>query len=259
MSEPVFGYGTGDADPAAVNVGLPTEDRLVLDGPEGRHAADVRRLRVGELLVLTDGRGSAARCRVVGARKGELDLEVVDRWMEQPPAPRLVVVQALAKGDRGETAVETLTEVGVDVIVPWAASRSVTRWTPERAPKALARWRTAAHEAAKQARRCRWPEVTDLVASEGVCGLLADAALGLVLHEEATLPLASVPVPVDGDFVVVVGPEGGIAPEELSAFIAAGARPVHLGPTVLRTSTAGTAAAAAILSRTSRWGPPFGG
>ena len=164
------------------------------------------------------------------------------------------MVQALAKGDRGETAVETLTEVGVDVIVPWAASRSVTRWSAERAPKALERWRSAARESAKQSRRARWPEVRGLATTAEVVALLRDAALGLVLHEERHEPpwRRSTP-PVSGDVVLVVGPEGGISPDELAAFAGGGASAVRLGPSVLRTSTAGTAAAAVLLSRTSRW------
>lgn len=238
---------------------LAAGERLVLDGPEGRHAADVRRLRVGEHLVVTDGAGRAARAEVREAARGALTLEVLDRWAEPEPQPRLVVVQALAKGDRGETAVETLTEVGVDVIVPWAATRSVTRWSAERAPKALERWRSAARESAKQSRRVRWPDVRPLASTADVVGLLAAAALGLVLHEEAARPLAEVDVPSSGDVVLVVGPEGGIAPEELAAFADAAedgrnrSAAVRLGPTVLRTSTAGTAAAAVILARTSRW------
>ncbi len=242
MSEPVFFL-----DGAALAAG----ERLGLDGPEGRHAADVRRLRVGEVLVVTDGAGHAARAEVVEVSRASLVLGVLDRWSEPDPQPRLVVVQALAKGDRGETAVETLTEVGVDLIVPWSAARSVTRWSAERAPKALERWRSAARESAKQSRRIRWPEVTGLASTTEVAALLAGAALGLVLHESATEPLADVEVPESGDVVLVVGPEGGISPEELAAFAVSSA--VRLGPSVLRTSTAGTAAAAVILARTARW------
>ena len=244
MSEPVFFL-----DGAALVAG----ERLVLDGPEGRHAADVRRLRVGEVLVVTDAAGQAARAEVLEAARGSLVLGVLDRWSEPDPQPRLVVVQALAKGDRGETAVETLTEVGVDVIVPWAAARSVTRWSAERAPKALERWRSAARESAKQSRRIRWPEVRPLGTTADVVAILGGAALALVLHEEAGERLASAEVPPAGDVVLVVGPEGGITPEERAAFTAAGARPVRLGSTVLRTSTAGTAAAAVVLARTARW------
>jgi 16S rRNA (uracil1498-N3)-methyltransferase len=246
MTDPVF-----HLDRAA----LVAADQLVLTGAEGHHAADVRRLQVGEVLVVTDGEGTASRCRVTAVRRGELDLVVEHRWAEPEPYPRLTVVQALAKGDRSGTAVETLTEVGVDVIVPWAAERSVTRWAPDRVDKALARWQATAREAAKQARRIRWPEVRPQADTAAVAGLLSRSDLALVLHESAERALASLDVPTaDGVLIVlVVGPEGGIAPDELETFSRAGALSVRLGPSVLRTSTAGTAAAAALLARTPRW------
>ena len=155
--------------------------------------------------------------------------------------------------DRGELAVEMLTEVGADVIVPWAASRSVAVWRGERAARSLAKWRRTAREAAKQSRRAWFPSVAELAQTSDVVRLLRDAALAVVLHEAGTQPLANLQVPAEGDVVVVVGPEGGISDEELEAFAAVGAEPVRLGRTVLRTSTAGVAAAAALLSRTSRW------
>lgn len=229
------------------------EDRVLLGGSEGRHAATVRRLRPGERVELTDGAGSSAECRVLAVLRDALELEVLVRLKEPAPSPRLVVVQALAKGERGELAVEAMTEVGVDVVVPWDAARSVAQWKGERGAKALARWRSIARESGKQARRPRFPEVRELADTQQVCEVLAAAALAAVLHEQAALPLADVEVPPAGDVVLVVGPEGGITPEELVAFEAAGARPYRLGSTVLRTSTAGLAALAVVLSRTPRW------
>jgi 16S rRNA (uracil1498-N3)-methyltransferase len=163
------------------------------------------------------------------------------------------VVQALPKGDRGEVAVETLTEVGVDEIVPWAAARCVTRWRDARGEKALARWRTTAQAAAKQSRRARFPVVAELAGTRDVAARVRRASLGVLLHEEAAQPLGAVEPPVAGEIVVVVGPEGGLSHEELAVLTGAGATAYRLGPTVLRTSTAGTAAAAALLSRTPRW------
>lgn len=226
---------------------------LVLDGPEGRHAATVRRLRAGERVDLTDGAGAVAECVVREVLKDALRLEVFGRYEVAAPAPRLVVVQGLPKGDRGELAVEMMTEAGVDVIVPWQASRSITQWKGDKVVKALRRWQSTAREAGKQARRFHLPEVAEPVSTAGAAKLLSGAALGLVLHEEATEPLSRVPVPGSGDIVVVVGPEGGVSEGELEEFRAAGARPVLLGPTVLRTSTAGVAAAAVLLARTGRW------
>ncbi|MCQ4081982.1 16S rRNA (uracil(1498)-N(3))-methyltransferase [Streptomyces sp. RB6PN25] len=229
--------------------------RVMLDGPEGRHAVSVRRLQVGEEIVLTDGAGSGAYGTVAAIEgKDRLDVAVTELRTEPEPAPRITVVQALPKGDRGELAVETMTETGVDVIVPWAASRCITQWKGERGAKSLAKWRATAREAGKQARRLRFPDVTDLMTTRQVAELLSGAALSAVLHEAGGEPLASAPLPADGDIVLVVGPEGGVAPDELDAFAAAGARPYRLGPSVLRTSTAGVAATAVLLARTGRWG-----
>jgi 16S rRNA (uracil1498-N3)-methyltransferase len=169
------------------------------------------------------------------------------------PSPDVVVVQALPKGDRGELAVELLTEIGVARIVPWAAARSVAVWRGDRVVKSLARWRGTAREAAKQARRSWFPEVADLATTADVVAILAGASLALVLHEEAASPFAALDVPAVGPVVLVVGPEGGIAPEELAAFTEAGALTVRLGAEVLRTSTAGVAAVSALLARTPRW------
>jgi len=230
------------------------EDRVVLEGPEGRHAVTVRRLRPGERVDLTDGDGLLAECVVAAvAGKDRLVLEVLARHRHQPPSPRLVVVQALPKGERGELAVETMTEAGVDEIVPWQAARCVTRWRPDRMDKALGRWRTTAREAAKQSRRSRLPQIPPLATTEQVAARLAGAARAIVLHEAATVPLRAVDLPSEGEIIAVVGPEGGITDEELACFAEAGAVAVRLGPTVLRTSTAGVAAAAILLSATGRW------
>lgn len=226
---------------------------IVLAGPEGRHAAAVRRIRVGERVDLTDGAGAVAEGVVREAGKDRLTIEVLARRQVPAPQPRLVVVQGLPKGDRGELAVEMMTEAGVDVIVPWAAARCVTQWKAERGAKALARWRSTAREAGKQARRFHLPEVAEQASTGQVAKLLESAALGLVLHEEAEGALSAAELPVSGDIVLVVGPEGGIAEEEIAAFRAAGAVPSLLGPTVLRTSTAGVAAAAVLNARTGRW------
>jgi 16S rRNA (uracil1498-N3)-methyltransferase len=227
---------------------------VVLEGPEGRHAVSVRRLRAGEEVVLTDGSGAGAHGTVAGVSgKDRLEVAVTRLLTEPAPQPRITVVQALPKGDRGELAVETMTETGADRIVPWAASRCVTQWKGDRGLKSLGKWRATAREAGKQARRLRFPEVAELASTKQVAQLLAGAALGAVLHEEGSEPLATAELPADGDLVLVVGPEGGVSPQELDTFAEAGAKPYRLGPSVLRTSTAGTAATALLLGRTGRW------
>ncbi|NEA35846.1 16S rRNA (uracil(1498)-N(3))-methyltransferase [Streptomyces sp. SID13031] len=222
---------------------------LVLDGAEGRHAAVVRRIGPGERIRLTDGRGSFAEGAVTAASKTGLTVAVDHRGQVDQASPRLVVVQALPKGERAELAVEMLTEVGVDLIVPWNAERSQFRANPERVTKTHTKWQAWAFESSKQSRRSWFCEVAPIASTPEVAKLLTDAALAVVLHEEATTPMASLTLPTEGDIVIVVGPEGGITPTELEAFPAT---PVRLGDTVLRTSTAGVAAAAGLLSR-SRW------
>jgi 16S rRNA (uracil1498-N3)-methyltransferase len=246
MSAPVF------LVPAQALEGEPP--RLTLDGPEGRHAVSVRRLTVGEEVVLTDGEGHAAYGAVVALEgKDVLHVDVRAHRTEPEPSPLVTVVQALPKGDRGELAVETMTEAGVDVIVPWSAARCVTQWRGERGARSLAKWRSTAREAAKQSRRLRFPAVTEAMSTRQVAEVLRSADFAGVLHEEGSAPLATAELPSSGSLVLVVGPEGGVAPEELAAFTDAGAPPYRLGPTVLRTSTAGVAATAVLLARTGRW------
>lgn len=223
-------------------------------GDEAHHAVAVRRLRAGEQVVLTDGLGTSVTGEVSSTGKRVFAVQVSSVEHQDRPEPAVTVVQALPKGDRGELAVEVLTEVGVDRVVPWAASRSVAVWKGERAVKSHARWQSTAREAAKQSRRSWLPTVTPLTATADLADVVARADLAVVLHEDATTPLSSLDVPASGRIVVVVGPEGGIAPEELSALTTAGAQVVRLGAEVLRTSTAGVVAVAALLARTPRWG-----
>lgn len=231
---------------------LPDGDIVELTGDEGRHAVRVRRLRVGESLLIGDGRGSVLDCIVSAVRSSGLTLHVAARRSVPVSDPRLVVVQALPKGDRAELAVATMTELGVDAIVPWAASRSVTQWDGPRAEKALERWRRVAREAAKQSRRAWVPEVAALAGTAEVAARLRGVT-ALVLHEVATTPLATVVLPSSADVIAVVGPEGGISDDELAEFADAGAVAVRLGDAVLRTSTAGAAALAALSVRLGRW------
>jgi len=226
---------------------------VTVEGDEAHHAVAVRRLRVGEQVVLTDGAGRSVTGAVSETGKRVFTVVVDHDEALARPEPCLVVVQALPKGERGELAVEVLTEVGVGRIVPWAAARSVAVWKGERAAKSLARWRSTAREAAKQSRRSWHPTVEELATSADVAALVAGADLAVVLHEDASVPLAGLDVPLSGTVVVVVGPEGGLSPEEVELFVGAGALSVRLGTEVLRTSTAGVAACAALLARTPRW------
>ncbi len=228
-------------------------DQVVLSGAEGRHAADVRRLTAGERVDLTDGAGQLAECVVTRAQRGTLELAVQGRRTIPPADPALAVAQAIPKGERGPLAVELMTEVGVDVLIPWTAQRCVVRSSGERGDRALARWRATAREAGKQARRARFPEVTGPAGLPGVAARVAAATCPIVLDPDAGTPLGALPLPASGEILLIVGPEGGIAAEETSALAAAGAVAARLGPTVLRTSTAGAVAAAVLLTRLNRW------
>ncbi|HEV7211676.1 MAG TPA: 16S rRNA (uracil(1498)-N(3))-methyltransferase [Blastococcus sp.] len=231
---------------------VPEADELLVDGAEGRHAVDVLRLTPGEQVRISDGQGVLADGDVVHAGPQGLRVAVRTRVEVPAPEPEFVLVQALPKGDRGPLAVDLATELGVDRIVPWTASRCVTRWREDRVDKGVAKWRAAARAASKQSRRPRVPEVTGPMTTREVCGLLAEVDLAVVLHEQARRPLAALQIPTAGTVAVVVGPEGGLTDGEVVAFRAAGAEAVRLGPEVLRTSTAGAAALAALSLRT-RW------
>jgi 16S rRNA (uracil1498-N3)-methyltransferase len=246
-------------DPGAL-AGAVAGGTLELTGEEARHAVTVRRTRVGERVDLADGAGGVARCTVTGATAGRLvaRIDAVERL--PPPAPAFVLVQALAKGGRDEAAVETATELGADEIVPWQAERSVVVWSGDRGERSRERWRATARAAAKQSRRPTVPPVTASLDRTGlahrIAAVAASGGVALVLHEAAVETLAAVPLPPAGapvDVLLVVGPEGGIGEPELAAFTQAGARTVRLGPTVLRSSSAGPAALAVLAARTGRW------
>ena len=250
MTAPLFLLGPGALDAATAG------GTVVLDGAEGRHAVTVRRIVAGELVDVADGTGVLARCRarrVLSARgQAALELDVLEVVHVPEPAPRFVLVQALAKGGRDDLAIEAATELGVDEVVPWQASRSVVVWRGARGDKAQASWVATVRAAAKQSRRPRVPAVAPVVTGPALTERVSRAALAVVLHEEATTPLASVALPTEGEVLLVVGPEGGVSPDELAALTAAGAVAARLGEHVLRASTAGPAALA-VLSAAGRW------
>lgn len=255
MSAPVFLAGEGTLD--GVRVG----DEYLLDGTEGRHAGVVQRRGPGERIDVVDGAGVRLETVVETVADDGLRLRVVTVTVEPPPDPAFVLVQALAKGDRDELAIEAATELGVDAVVPWRAQRSVVVWRGQRAAKSQARWRATVRSAAKQSRRARTPLVEDPVDSarlaERLARTVAAGGAVLVLHEAATRGLdeaLAAARTAEREVVVVVGPEGGIADGELDALVAVGTTPVRLGPHVLRTSTAGPAALALLAHHLGRWG-----
>ena len=227
----------------------------VVDGDEGFHAANVRRIRAGEELDLGDGDGTVAHCVVEDVTKGRLTARVLDRKTVPAPSPAVTVVQALPKSDRSELAIELATEAGADAFVAWQAARCVARWDgPAKVDKGLRRWAAVARSAARQSRRPYIPSVSGVVSTaELVQRVRDDGATALVLHESATVKLAELPVAQADSLLLIIGPEGGIADDEVTALSAAGATAVRLGPTVLRTSSAAAVALGALGVLTPRW------
>ncbi|WP_375384234.1 16S rRNA (uracil(1498)-N(3))-methyltransferase [uncultured Microbacterium sp.] len=244
----LLGEVDGSADPTEARPG----DTVVLAGAEAHHAATVRRLRFGEEVTVGDGRGAwlEGTCESVSPR--EVVVRVTARTDVAAPAPRIVLVQALAKGDRDELAIQAATELGVDEIVPWQANRSVSRWDAAKAAKGRTRWRTIVREAVKQAHRAWVPDVAPVHTTAELARRVA-ASRALVLEPTASIRLTAVRPGDAAELVLIVGPEGGIAPDELATLAAAGAEAVRLGDTVLRTSTAGPAAVAVLNAALGRW------
>jgi len=231
-------------------------DRISITGAEARHAVTVSRLGVGESISIGNGAGLVVAGVVVSAEHTELVVEV-SAVTEVPRAtPAVFLAQALAKGDRDELAVQVATELGVDGVIPWTAARSISRWEGAKVAKGRDRWAAVVREASKQSVRPWLPDVLDLVTTKQLARLAStDQAEGvrmLVLEPTAATPLSA--LDFDGrDLVLVVGPEGGITPQELDALSAAGADIVRLGDEVLRTSTAGPAALAVLAVALGRW------
>lgn len=218
-----------------------------LDGPEGKHAVQVRRMRQGEAIQLSDGKGFRVRGTVAELAGSTLKLEVTEVIKEELPIRQITLVQALAKGDRDELAIQAATELGAMGIIPWQASRSISRWDGPKIAKGQARWQQIVSEAAKQSLRAYTPEVENIADTKELAGLVSSFDLVLVLDTSATQGVAEIGIPSSGTIALVVGPEGGIEQSELDELQAAGAKLVSLGANVLRTSTAGPALIAALL------------
>ncbi|UXM89941.1 16S rRNA (uracil(1498)-N(3))-methyltransferase [Paenarthrobacter sp. JL.01a] len=253
MSNPVFFAPAGSLDQ------LHSGAEFILEGSEARHAVTVKRLAVGESVDIADGAGARLTGTVADVGAGTLTVTVADVVFEEQPHVRLVLVQALAKGDRDELAIETATELGIDAVVPWQSERSIVRWKGDRAAKAHAKWESVVTAAAKQARRSWIPSVRPIVDSNGLAKAVAEADLAIILHEDAKNPLREVLGKLDVDdaspreVLLIVGPEGGISPREVTRLSDAGAVTALLGHHVLRSSTAGPAAVVLASDVLGRW------
>ena len=217
-----------------------------LTGAEAKHA-HVKRIESGERIMLIDGQGSTALTRVTSVGAGRVDGVVERQEFVPQPTPRVTVVQAVPKGERAELAVDLAVQAGADAIVPWISHRTIARWPANKQAKQVEKWRAQALSSAKQARRAWVPEVRDPVTTNQLSELLQERH-ALVLHEDATDSIRD--VEFGEDVWLIVGPEGGIGEDELEIL---GARPVKLGPEVLRTASAAFAGLCAIGALTSRW------
>lgn len=231
---------------------LQAGSEFVLDGPEGKHAAVVRRMRVGEAIQLTDGKGFRAVGSVSRVGGASVNISVSETSLEPLPKLQLTLVQALAKGDRDELAVQAATELGALTVIPWQATRSISRWEGPKAPKGQARWQTIATEAAKQSLRVWEPEVKAVVSTKELTRQVQDFDQVLVLDPTANASITS-HGELGGRIAIVVGPEGGIDDHELKELEAAGAKRIHLGAGILRTSTAGLAAISYLVGSAGLW------
>lgn len=229
----------------------------VVDGDEGFHAANVRRIRVGEELDLGDGAGTVAHVVVQDVAKGRLSARVVDVRSVAAARPEVTVVQALPKSDRSELAIELATEAGADAFIAWQSDRCVARWDGSaKVDKGLRRWQAVARSAARQSRRPHVPPVTALMSTKELAAHVRSAAgtsVVLVLHESAVQPLTAATVAGTGSLMLIIGPEGGIGEDELGVLTDAGAVAVRLGPSVLRTTTAAAVALGSLGVLTARW------
>jgi len=256
VSNPVFFTPAGALDTTAPG------SLFVLDGAEARHAVTVKRLAAGEQVDIADRAGRRITGTVTEAAPAGLTVECASVTLEQRPDVRLVLVQALAKGDRDELAIETATELGIDAVIPWQSERSIVRWKGDRAAKAHGKWQSAVTAAAKQARRAWIPEVRPAVDTQALAREVADAGLAVILHEDAVTPLRRVLANWTGErqesadpseILLIVGPEGGISPREVTRLCSAGAVTALLGPHVLRSSTAGPAGVVVASDVLGRW------
>ena len=226
---------------------------VTLTGPEAKHAGAVRRMRIGEAIQLSNGQGLRVRGQVSSLSPGHVDIEVSELIQEELPPIQIHLAQALAKGDRDELAVQAATELGVFGVIPWQAERSISRWDGPKATKGQERWQTIVNEAAKQSLRVFEPAVSGPKTTKELIASIQEFDAVLVLDPTAEVGFTSKSLPVSGRVLLIVGPEGGITESELSLFESAGASRVHLGQSILRTSTAGLAAISALMATSGSW------
>ena len=231
-------------EPLFFQAELKPASKVTLTGEEAKHAVSVRRMRIGEAIAVTNGLGLKVRGTVSALEKNTLTLEVSETIQDVEPDLKFVLVQALAKGDRDELAIQAATELGVFEVIPWQASRSVSIWEGKKRETGRARWQQIVLEAAKQSLRSFVPKVHEVQSTAELAKSLSSFEMAILLDLSGTKSLKDLKLPSEGRIAIIVGPEGGISSEELDKL--ATAEVVNLGSNVLRTSTAGPAVLAAL-------------
>ena len=238
---------------AAIGSDTVVGSSFTLGGPEAKHAVSVRRMSIGEAIAVSDGSGIKIRGRVSKLQKETLELSVESIDEILPPNCQLFLVQALAKGDRDELAIQACTELGVFGVIPWQAERSISIWKAEKRQKGQTRWQAIVTEAAKQSLRAFIPKVGEVLDSQELVSALAGFDQVLILDPDSTTSITDLTPRATGRVAVVVGPEGGMSEQELESFAKAGFSSVRLGAGVLRTSTAGMAAVSYLQAKLGDW------
>ena len=221
-----------------------------LDKDDAHHAIKVLRLKLGEVIKISDGVKKWVSGSIIEISKKELTISISERGDFEEKKPELVLVQAVTKSERNKEMLELAVEAGVDRIIPWQAERSISKWQSDSAQK----WEIGIKEACKQARQVRLPKLMPMLTTAGVVQLLSKEARIIVFHESAGEKFAQLQLPESlASIYLVIGPEGGISQSELSKFENGGSKIVRLGETVLRSAHAGFAAISAVQTKLGRW------
>jgi 16S rRNA (uracil1498-N3)-methyltransferase len=223
--------------------------QIEVDGDEAHHGVNVLRLKQSEQVKISDGVGNWGIGKVNQLSKKSFTVEISDRGFEPAPKQQVIVVQAILKNDANKEAVDFLTQVGADEIIPWQSQHSIGKIDV----KSLSKWQTVARESSRQSRRVRIPVITNTHSTESLISKIQDLENIFVLHESAENRLSQIEINQEADVFLIVGPEGGLSEFEVNTFMAAGAKVVRLGESVLRAANAGAAATSVVMSRTGKW------
>jgi 16S rRNA (uracil1498-N3)-methyltransferase len=224
-------------------------NQIEVGGDEAHHGVNVLRLKHSEEVKISDGVGSWGIGKVSQLSKKSFTVEISDRGFEHSPKQRVLVVQAILKNDANKEAVDFLTQVGADEIIPWQSQHSIGKIDD----KSFSKWHSAARESSRQSRRVRIPAIVNVHSTESLISKIKGLQNIFVLHESAENRLSQIEINQEVDVILIVGPEGGLSEIEVNTFVDAGAKVVRLGESVLRAANAGAAAVSVVMSRTGKW------